>query len=104
MHESQIKEIINQIFEIEKKISGDPLEKSLSRNLRRLKSATEEMGFNFHNPVGEKYDITRLDCEAMISGESADNLKIVEVIKPIIYFREGETNSILQKAVVVTEG
>jgi hypothetical protein len=104
MHESQIKEIINQIFEIEKKISGDPLEKSLSRNLRRLKSATEEMGFHFHNPLGEKYDITRLDCEAMISGESADNLKIVEVIKPIIYFREGETNSILQKAVVVTEG
>jgi hypothetical protein len=104
MHESQIKEIINQIFEIEKKINGNDLEKSLNRNLRRMKSAVEGMGYHLHNPIGEKYDMTRLDCEAMVSGNSANNLKIVEVIKPIIYFRGDGTNSIVQKAVVVTEG
>lgn len=95
--------ILNQLFELEKKIKGQPIENSLQRNLRRIRSQFEEAGYKLHDPLGEKYDLTRLDCEAMAAGEGAANLKIVEVIKPIIYHRENDRNSIVQKAVVVVE-
>lgn len=95
--------ILNQLFELEKKISNQPLEKTLNRNLRRIRSEFESAGFKYHNPLGEKYDLTRLDCEAMTSGGEGTNLKIVEVIKPIIYQQENGRNEIVQKGVVVVE-
>lgn len=103
LDDASISTIFNQIFEIEKKIKDQPHERSLGRNLSRLKATFEDVGYRYHDPLGEKYDLTRLDCEAMISGEDADNLTIVEVIKPIIYFKNEAGNTIVQKAVVVTE-
>ena len=96
-------EILNQSFEMEKKIKDSTLEKSLQRNINRIKSTLEATGYRCHNPLGEKYSLTRLDVEAMVSGESADNLYIVEVIKPIIYFNGENGNVIAQKGVVITE-
>lgn len=103
LNDAHIKSLFNQLFEIEKKVKNQPNERSINRNLKRLKSTFEELGYQSHDPLGEKYDLTRLDCEAMISGEDADNLKIVEVIKPIIYLKNEAGNTILQKAVVITE-
>jgi hypothetical protein len=37
-------------------------------------------GLVYHNPIGEPYNETRTDIEASISGNSADNLIITEVI------------------------
>ena len=85
MNEQQTIEILNQIFEIEKKIQGSPLEKGVQRNINRMKMQLENSGYRYHNPLGEAYDITRLDCEAMVAGEGAQQLKIVEVIKPVSY-------------------
>ena len=95
--------VANQVFEIEKKSKGSALEKSLQRNIARLKQLLEEEGYRTHNPLGEPYQLTRLDCEAMVAGDGASSLRIVEVIKPIIYFQEGGRNQIVQKGVVITE-
>lgn len=104
MEEKTILNILNQLFEIEKKITQQPLEKTINRNLRRLKMPFEEMGYTYHNPLGEKYALTRMDCEATIAGDATENLFIVEVIKPIVYFQENGQNQIVQKAIVIIEG
>jgi hypothetical protein len=56
-----------------------------------------QSGLTIHNPLGETYDQTRLDCEANIAGESTENLVITEVIKPIIRLKQGGLNQIVQK-------
>jgi len=106
-------DIINQIFEIEKKTSQIKESNSIHRNLKKLKEIFETdfstltngetAGFYYHNPVGEPYNETRTDCEASIAGTSTDNLVITEVIKPIIHYKVGGLNLIIQKAVVVAE-
>lgn len=106
-------DILNQVFEIEKKLSVLQEPNSIQRNINKLKEimehglttpgADETTGFIYHNPIGEDYNITRTDCEASIAGESTENLQITEVIKPIIRFRNGGANFIVQKAVVIVK-
>jgi len=80
--------------------SGD----RLSRKFDRTKKYFEEIDLYIHDPLGEDYSDTRIDCEATISGDSTNDLKIVEVIKPLIFNREGGQNVIIQRAVVIVEG
>ena len=96
--------VINQIFDMEKKIEVMSNNTSLQRNIRRIHSALEEMDIEYHNPLGEKFDETRTDCEATISGDSTQKLRITEVIKPIITRKEGNFQQIIQKGVVIVEG
>ena len=100
----QIIGIINQIFDMEKKLERIPEAKSLQRNIRRIKSQLEAMDIEYHNPLGERYDETRTDCEATISGSSNRNLVITEVIKPLVTTKMGNFQQIIQKAVVIVEG
>lgn len=101
--------IINQIFEIEEKLKKIQEQNSIQRNIDRLKDffATEALpdgqGLVFYNPIGENYNETRTDCEASISGSSHENLKIIEVLKPIIYIILGNTKIVVQKAVVIAQ-
>lgn len=101
--------LVNQLFDIENKILKIKESNSISRNMDRCKEilATEifpdDQGLFYHNPLGEKYDETRIDCEANISGFHNDNLIIIEVIKPIIYYRLGGSQIIVQKAVVIVQ-
>ena len=90
--------IINQLFEIEKKTGALP---SVARNLDRIKNELEEMGYSWHNPLHEKYALTRTDCEASITGMFKDGMVITEVIKPIIHSNEVSGARIIQKAIVV---
>ncbi|MEM7103774.1 MAG: hypothetical protein AAF502_11620 [Bacteroidota bacterium] len=99
----QILNIINQVFDLEKKIKKHPDSRSFERNLRRINDQFEELGLSTHNPLGELYQETRTDCEASISGELKDKLIITEVIKPIIIAKDGGFNHIVQKAVVIVE-
>lgn len=103
LKDTQIIEFLNQFHEIERKLQKNPQIKSVQRNLRRLTTHFEDAGYHLHNPIGEKYDETRLDCEATISGSGTDHLTIVEVIKPIIYYRQGQEQTIIQKGIVITE-
>jgi hypothetical protein len=107
-------DILNQVFEIDKKVQKLTEENTIARNIRRLRSQFEDghwvprsvgatlLSLTYHDPTGEDYDETRTDCEASIAGASADNLRIVETIKPIIRLKQGDSlNIIVQRAVVV---
>lgn len=101
--------MLNQLFEIEQKIEKIQETNSVQRNIDRLKdffeteALSEGQGLVFHNPIGEKFDETRTDCEATISGTGHDNLEIIEVIKPIIYVKYGQTQMIAQKGIVIVQ-
>ena len=105
-------ELLDQLFEIERKLKKIQETNSISRNINKMRdifehinsNATESnVGLIYHNPIGEPYNETRLDLEASISGKSTDNLIIKEVIKPIIRYKQGEATLIARKGVVVVE-
>jgi hypothetical protein len=108
-------DILNQVFEIEKKVARLEEENSISRNLRKLRAQFEggfpvampsgvaQVRLVYHDPTGEPYDETRTDCEASIAGNSGEDLQIVEVIKPIIRLQHNDINVIVQRAVVVAQ-
>lgn len=101
-------DLLNQVFEIEKKAAKLEEGNSIDRNVRKIKALFEDslpigIGLVYHDPTGEAYDETRTDCEASIAGESAENLRIVEVIKPVIRAQQDGINRIIQRAVVVVE-
>ena len=106
-------ELLDQLFEIERKLENIEESNSISRNLNKMKdifetnlfsnSTTSEIGFTYDNPIGESYNETRLDLEASIAGNSTENLFIKEVIKPIIRYKSGGSTLIARKGVVVVE-
>lgn len=109
-------DFINQVFEIEKKANQLQEVNSIQRNVNKLKDLFENEFFKNHqgssglsylNPIGEVYNDSRTDCDVSISGTSTDNLKIIEVIKPIIYYsyidNEKIIKTIVQKGIVVAE-
>jgi hypothetical protein len=102
MHTSQIK-ILNQFFELEKKAQKMADGALLQRPIDRIREAYEEMGYRVHNPLGEPYNETRTDVEANIVGQQTNGLIITDVIKPIIYFKESERNTMLQKGIVICQ-
>ena len=95
--------VLNNLFEIEKKLSlhGDP--NNLNRNISRIKVAVEELGFFYEDPMGEEFQETRTDLDATISGKETEGLKVVEVIKPIIRLVRSDLSRVVQKGVVVVE-
>ncbi|MBS1776143.1 MAG: hypothetical protein JSS64_07665 [Bacteroidetes bacterium] len=101
--------VLNQVFEIENKLKSISENNSIQRNLDRIKDYFENealqdgQGLVYHNPIGQPYNVTRLDCEATISGNDHENLVIIEVLKPIIYFKYANTQMIVQKAIVIVQ-
>ena len=95
--------IINQLFELEKKLAGKDELISLQRHVDRIKNTFEEIGLQVLNPEGESYNEMRTDCTASISGISVNNLQIVNVIKPIVYEQQNGSRQLLKKGVVVVE-
>lgn len=106
-------DVVNQVFEIERKVHLLKETNSLERNIDKLKQIiendllksldSEPTGLVYHDPIGETYNETRTDCEASIAGTSTENLYISEVIKPIIRYKKAGINIIVQKAIVVTQ-
>jgi hypothetical protein len=95
--------IINQVFEMEKKVAAKPEMAALQRNIDRIKASLEAMQVTYHNPIGEKYSETRTDCEANIVGELKNDMVIADVIKPVIFDAAGGSPVIVQKAVVLVQ-
>ena len=95
--------VLNQLFEIEKKLTlhGDP--NNITRNVDQIKSSIEELGLFYENPLGEEFQETRTDLEATISGKGTERLKVVEVIKPIIRLGQRALSHVLQRGIVVVE-
>ena len=106
-------ELLDQVFEIERKIEQISEQNSINRNLLKIKDLIEfsifidpsgqQSGLTYYNPIGEAYNETRLDLEASISGDSVENLVVKEVIKPIIRYKSGSATLIARKGVVIVE-
>jgi len=100
-------EILDQVFEIEKKLESISKPNSIGRNINRIKEIFEYLNIGsliYQNPLGEKFNETRTDLEASIAGSSTENLIVTEVIKPIIRLRSNNgTTTIVRRGVVVVE-
>jgi len=103
MTDQSILQVINQLVEIRQKIALEKLERKFERNFTRIFSMLEEEGFICQYPLGEKYNVTRTDCEASIAGEEFKNMVITHVIKPAIYKKNAGGVALVQKAVVIIE-
>lgn len=103
MNHNTLCTIINQFHSIETKIKSENSSSFYQRRFDKINMAWEDLGLTVLSPLGENYDETRTDCEASIAGDSVDNLKITEVIKPIIYYKENNENVLIQQGVVIVE-
>ena len=101
-HNKSLFRLLNQIFELERKAARLSDGETVLRQVRRMKELFEEdFHLTFHDPTGESFSETRTDVEGRISGDSSDNLIIVETLKPVIRLSHGPTSSIVQKGIVV---
>jgi hypothetical protein len=102
MESKAILSLINQIFEIEKKINSAGQTDRFNRNFKRIYFELEE-GFNIviKNPTGEFYNEGRIDCEANIVGNVSSKMMVQETIKPIIYEKNNNNLQIVQRGVVI---
>jgi hypothetical protein len=95
--------IINNLFEIQKKVESTEDELNISRNLVKIIEVLEEQGLSFENPLGQSFNQTRTDLEATISGEGTENLVVVDVLKPIIRAGNSHNSIVIQKGIVIVE-
>ncbi|WNJ18209.1 hypothetical protein [Pontibacter sp. G13] len=94
-------DLANQLHDLGRKISRVEESHSMHRNLRRMLASLQDLGLEIHDPLGESFDETRTDVEASISGVSDKDLKVIEVIKPILRFRMDGVPQIVQRGVVI---
>jgi hypothetical protein len=94
---------LNQLYEVERKLTvqGDP--SNALRNVARIKDAFEEVHAFYDDPMGQPFNETRTDVEATISGSGTENLVIVEVLKPIVRIGTREYSRVIQKGIVIAE-
>lgn len=94
--------LLNQIFELERKAVQLSDGENVLRQVRRMKELYEEdFHLSYEDPTGQPFSETRTDVEARVAGDSAENLIIVETLKPVIRYSHGPTSSIVQKGIVV---
>lgn len=96
--------IINNVFEIEKKLQLHGDAGNAMRNVTKIKEVLESLRLSYEDPHGQAFTETRTDLEASIAGQSTENLVVVEVIKPIIRLGTNENSIVIQKGIVVVEG
>jgi hypothetical protein len=95
--------ILNQLYEISEKLSKENLMDKFERNLNRMRNICEENGYIYSDPLDEKYTESRTDVDANIIGSPSNNMKVTQVIKPIIYHVENGVKTLVQKGVVMVE-
>lgn len=93
--------VLNQLFDLEQKVNRLEQCESLRRNISRMKDALEEMHLVYENPIGQSFNETRTDVEAHIAGSGTENLRIIEVLKPVIRLSVAGTSKVIQRGVVV---
>jgi hypothetical protein len=110
MHPAPILEVpkwvlqtLNNVYDMERKVSahGDPA--NIRRNIDRIKEAFESGNIFYDDPMGQSFNETRTDLEASITGTGADDLVVVEVIKPIVRVGERAFSRVVQKGIVIVE-
>jgi len=96
-------QVLNNLYEIERKLEvhGDP--GNAKRNVERIKDAFKEQGLFYEDPLGQPFKETRTDLEATISGTGTEDLVVAEVIKPVIRAGQAEFSKVVQKGIVVVQ-
>jgi len=95
-----MEQIINQIFEIDRKSNELNLD-HFQRNLNRIYHEFEELGYKIVNPLGQRYDERDVSVEATLTTSRAHTIK--KVIKPAIFKMESGQFVLVQKAIVLVE-
>jgi len=103
MTDKSIIQFINQLVEIRQKVATANLEKKFERNFKRIFSVLDEEGFICSYPLGEKYHETRTDYETSFVGKVSINMVITQVLKPVIYKKNDDGITLIQKGVVIVE-
>lgn len=95
--------ILNNLCDIEKKLEMNGDNSNIRRNVERIKELLEDEKLFYENPLGQKFNETRTDLEATITGKGVDNLYVVEVIKPIVRVGDKNFSLVAQKGIVVVQ-
>ena len=95
--------VLNNLFEIEKKIGVSSEQSNLKRNVERMKELFADQNIFFENPMGERFSETRTDLEATITGTGTNDLRVTDVIKQIIRVGSKALSRVVQKGIVVVE-
>jgi hypothetical protein len=106
--------VLIQLWDIERKVRELENNKRILRGINRIKEAfrsgeidpyDQDIELFYEDPQGETCDDTRSDLEVNITGESTDNLVVVDVIKPIIRvrYKRTERTEIVQKGIVTVQ-
>ncbi len=98
-----VQQVLNNLYEVENKLNraGDP--GNALRNVARMKEALASAQVFYEDPFGQSFVETRTDLEANISGTETENLRVVEVIKPIIRHGNASYSRVVQKGIVVVQ-
>ncbi len=110
-------QMLNNAYEIEQKLLLHGDTGNAQRNVERIKDiflagnifsiyggdADDKAGLFYENPLGQVFNETRTDLEVSISGESTENLLVVEVSKPIIRYGTAARSQVVQKGIVVVK-
>ena len=110
--------ILNQLYDMELKVKNskdcETTINHINRNIERMKNIFlglpeidgSPSSFEYHNPMKQPYDDTRNDIDiAHIIGDKKENLRVVEVMKPIIkaVYQSTGRSIIVQNGVVIVE-
>lgn len=92
--------IINQLFEIEKKAKKENIT-LFERNFQRIYHELETLGYRVVNPLHQPYD--QRDNSLEINAMNNNPTTITKVIKPVIYQKQNDTFVLLQKGIVIAQ-
>lgn len=95
--------VLNSVYDLERKVDAKDDTLNIRRNVDRIKEIFEGESLFYEDPMGQGFNETRTDVEATICGEGAENLRVVEVIKPIIRCGNKDFSVVVQKGIVVVE-
>lgn len=95
--------LLNQLHQICSKAGRISDDGALLRHADRMRQLFEDFGWFIEVPLGQIYDETRTDCVATIAGTGTENLRIVEVVKPIIRVEQDGVLRIVQRGIVVAQ-
>ncbi len=94
---------INTLFDLQNQMASNGHEQQYTRVLDKLTDLFSDSGWHTQNPIDSKYIETRTDIEATIVGKIGDTLKITQVLKPIIYYKDENGMQLIQKGIVIVE-
>lgn len=95
--------LLNNLYEIEKKLTIHGDSGNASRNVEKIKDILAGEQLFYEDPINQVFKETRTDLEATISGESTENLTVTEVVKPIIRYGNDQYSKVVQKGIVVVK-